>query len=648
MSDLYSIIPGLQVSADEIMEAELIATQVLQAQFPDIDLRDGTGLKDLVIRPNATLLALINKAMNYFMIQNTISGVNDETPTDIVDAIMSNWFLTRVVGSRSIINARIYFARQKDISIASDVFFSPDNTLRFFSATNLSIPSASLSFDSFQNEYYYDVDLTAENGGSTYNISSGSLLYFSTFDPYMLHAEINYLKQSATDTETNAQFISRGKNAISTRNLINDPSIISKIQEDFPIIKKVQPIGMGDAEMIRDQVAAYVPSLTPPYALIHQGGMVDTYLDVPLAQGIVQLTTDADGKAYMGGAVYDFSRSQISGTAVADTLPFYLTKAVTSITRASTTATVTTTLAHGYTTGNSVTILGATQSDYNGTFTITVTGANTFTYTVANSPTTPATGTITSNIPVPYTVSNYYGQTLILTSLTSTGTTATATYNAHGLSAGRWVTISGATPSTYNGSFLITRVDQNTFDYVIPTTATSPATGTIAFTATIPATDYGFSNKAIRTIDFTNSYPNSTASFNISYFADIDGVQNYLTDQSRRVVCADFLARGFNLYVLSVNVVAYNSTAPDSNTCVTAVQSYLSTLQPGQVFVLSDMQAAISAAGVTGFQTPVTVTYTYYNRDFITKTGTITDYLDPADRTAVFTLGSLTTDSQNV
>lgn len=68
-----------------------------------------------------------------------------------------------------------------------------------------------------------------------------------------------------------------------------------------------------------------------------------------------------------------------------------------SLTRSGSTATATLT-AHGFATNNSVYVSGADQSDYNGLFTITVTGVNTFTYTVANSPTTPATGTITARI----------------------------------------------------------------------------------------------------------------------------------------------------------------------------------------------------------------------------------------------------------
>ena len=70
--------------------------------------------------------------------------------------------------------------------------------------------------------------------------------------------------------------------------------------------------------------------------------------------------------------------------------------AVSSITRSSTTATVTAT-AHGFTTGDQVNIRGANETDYNGDFIVTVTDANTFTYTVSGSPTTPATGTIVAN-----------------------------------------------------------------------------------------------------------------------------------------------------------------------------------------------------------------------------------------------------------
>ena len=70
--------------------------------------------------------------------------------------------------------------------------------------------------------------------------------------------------------------------------------------------------------------------------------------------------------------------------------------AATSLTRSGTTATVITGLAHGFVVNDVVYIKGADQSDYNILAQIlTVPFDDTFTYTVAGSPTSPATGTIT-------------------------------------------------------------------------------------------------------------------------------------------------------------------------------------------------------------------------------------------------------------
>ena len=74
---------------------------------------------------------------------------------------------------------------------------------------------------------------------------------------------------------------------------------------------------------------------------------------------------------------------------------FKNTLSVSSITRSSSTATATTASAHGFINGESVTIAGAAQAEYNGVFVITVTSSTTFTYTVSGTPATPATGTIT-------------------------------------------------------------------------------------------------------------------------------------------------------------------------------------------------------------------------------------------------------------
>jgi hypothetical protein len=75
--------------------------------------------------------------------------------------------------------------------------------------------------------------------------------------------------------------------------------------------------------------------------------------------------------------------------------PLGLTVTITSLTHSTTTATATAT-AHGFATGNKVTIPNANLPHYNGTFTITVVDANTFTYTMAADPGANATGSTTA------------------------------------------------------------------------------------------------------------------------------------------------------------------------------------------------------------------------------------------------------------
>ena len=67
---------------------------------------------------------------------------------------------------------------------------------------------------------------------------------------------------------------------------------------------------------------------------------------------------------------------------------------ISTITRGGTgnlTATLTTATAHGLATGNRVTISGATESNYNGTYFVTVTSPTAFTYTMATAPSADAT-----------------------------------------------------------------------------------------------------------------------------------------------------------------------------------------------------------------------------------------------------------------
>jgi len=237
--------------------------------------------------------------------------------------------------------------------------------------------------------------------------------------------------------------------------------------------------------------------------------------------------------------------------------------AISSITYLGVLATLTTASAHGLTTGAKVSISGAVPTEYNGIFTITVTGATTFTYTMTYTPASNAStvGSYVIGLTAPVdTLMNYSGPvseklfaasgtkiynagTAVATvaydgitndhiqyvnianngghyisavngsdsalvyngtdwivvaststaqtisSITHVGAVATLTTGAaHNLATGNQVTIAGASPAAYNGTYVITVTGTTTFTYTMGSTPSTNATTAGSYTVALYVT----------------------------------------------------------------------------------------------------------------------------------------------------------------
>ena len=185
---------------------------------------------------------------------------------------------------------------------------------------------------------------------------------------------------------------------------------------------------------------------------------------------------------------FSTSNSAITASVLGGSAPV----SISSISRSGSTTTATTSSAHSFSVGTSVTITGATPSNYNGTVTISaVPDANHFSYSITETPPTTASGSYTATR-----VQN----AVSVTSLTrgapngSGVAVVTATTSAaHGFSAGQSITISGAAGSQYNGTVTIASVPNSTsFTYNITVTE-SPALSATGGSATVGSSTWGIS-----------------------------------------------------------------------------------------------------------------------------------------------------------
>jgi hypothetical protein len=266
-------------------------------------------------------------------------------------------------------------------------------------------------------------------------------------------------------------------------------------------------------------------------------------------------------------------------------------KAVTSITHVTTTATVNST-SHGFTNGQSVIIVGANQSQYNGTFTIVYVNPNQFTYTMASDPGVDATGTIRASA--------------------SSGTTATATTSTpHGFSNGQSVLISGATPPAYNKQAIISNVTASTFDYSVDGGLLSPATGTINVFST-PAT--GTMTCALKAGSQAVATANITTSF-VSHFTLISGGSGYTEAPQVKITGGN--GSGATATATVNNATISVSSLTRSGTIATATTTSPHGYATGQVI-------QVSGATPSGYNGNVTITAPTINTSVssITRVGT--------------------------
>ncbi len=355
-TSIFTIMEGLTVTPEDYEEAELFVEQYLSSAFPTTDFRQGTGLRDLTVRPNATLIALVNKAIEFYFDQSDVRTITNDTDNTLVDNKLSNYFVTRKTGTRAVINARLYFSFPSNVPvnliIPVSAFFSPDNTIMYFPRGNISVLYTTgardpgnfyFTFDGSANMWYVDIELEASNTSTDANLETGDLLYFTTFSANFMRASIQHLVSTAVDTETNLEMVGRAYSAISTRNLINTPSIIARINDSFNFVREVLPVGLGHPWLYRDIISITDVDDSNVTRDYHRGGHVDVYVstafDTQLAQLVAEEDREIPGEVafYINGPVYEITRATSPpATASGDTIPV-LTNGVNTVFNYSTT-----------------------------------------------------------------------------------------------------------------------------------------------------------------------------------------------------------------------------------------------------------------------------------------------------------------------
>lgn len=260
-------------------------------------------------------------------------------------------------------------------------------------------------------------------------------------------------------------------------------------------------IASGDGRLsLASGVKVMLTDYTGITSIYYVGGLILT-----LNEGSGAFSPFSIGEISQALSDTNYSPAASSASKAYDIFGWKSTLTVSSITRSSTTATVTTSASHNITTGAVVFIAGADQEEYNGYQTLTAGSGTTFTFTVAGAPTTPATGTITAATARISRGPEWRNRGQAITGATN-ATPVVLTCNSHGFSNGDLVTVENVGGNTgANGTYVAASVSANNI------TLTGSVGNGVYITGTGSVAGRGVGAGTTEIEELGNSYVNTVA-----------------------------------------------------------------------------------------------------------------------------------------
>lgn len=277
-SDLASLTALNQTDVQQLLDR--LVTQ-LQELNPSLDLKRGV-FKDTVAYYHAVLEASIRTSLRRYQSARSLQQIQtDSTLADnnVVDEILSNWGITRKIGTKAIGTITIELNQSRSVTIPANFIFEANGNRYFATKTFISRPietQVTLETDRLLQQlsngnWAFTIEIEAENIGASYRLNAGdSIVPVRSISNYVAsYATSTFLDGSGT--ETNAELLQELQLGIAAKTLSNRTNMRSFLRSipAFNSITNQSIVGYGDAEMLRDRHTIFPVSY---------GGRVDWYI----------------------------------------------------------------------------------------------------------------------------------------------------------------------------------------------------------------------------------------------------------------------------------------------------------------------------------------------------------------------------------
>jgi len=267
-------------SADVQQLLDRLSAQ-LQELNPSLDLKRGV-FKDTVAYLHAVLEAAVRTNLERYQSARSLAQIEaDPSLADegVVDAVLSNWGVSRTVGTKASSSVTIELSQSRSVTVPAGFIFESGGKQYVATATFVARTTAGqvsnandrLLTQLNNGNWAFVIDVEAGQIGAEYKLNAGELLVPNRSLVSYVTSYATSTFEDGTNTETNAELLNELQLGIAAKTLSNRTNMRSYLrsQPAFSGITRQSIVGYGDAEMLRDQHTIFPVSF---------GGRVDWYV----------------------------------------------------------------------------------------------------------------------------------------------------------------------------------------------------------------------------------------------------------------------------------------------------------------------------------------------------------------------------------
>tara|TARA_Y100000034_G_C6874493_1_gene399720 strand:- start:591 stop:1754 length:1164 start_codon:yes stop_codon:yes gene_type:complete len=227
----------------------------LVAVFPDADVRPGSALRDLLINPLSSILQPFADEQADLL---TAFSMLDPTAIsdDDMDAIASNFLITRSGGAKATGNVRFYFSQPINITVPRNTRVSTEGGLNFYVLQDHTTTQTEMFLNNSEFPLYStnEILVEAELTGSAYSVGPNTITVtdFTTSNPVRVRNPVAFA--TVADTENNAALKTRTINSFHNNSIASQTGILNTLQATYSSLLDVVVVGAGHADMNRDVI----------------------------------------------------------------------------------------------------------------------------------------------------------------------------------------------------------------------------------------------------------------------------------------------------------------------------------------------------------------------------------------------------------